>query len=174
LVELRFSARGLFWSPARLRRAKSRKSCKFTLARLWLRQQIIYKIYKISAAQRQGDLFPALERREILPQALAVLVGGEVLASVLVELVEELHADLYHLVHRAVLREVAVGKAVLAVFGVVAHDLVAQRHAAALAEALLVGEWVVHSFLSVNLFILLPACGGRNLVNLVNLFRLRR
>ena len=90
---------------------------------------------------------PALERREVLPQALAVLVGGEVLAGVLVELVEELHADLYHLVHRAVLREAAVGEAVLAVIGILAHDLVAERHAAALAEVLLVGEWVIHSFL---------------------------
>ena len=117
---------------------------------------------------------PALERREVLPQALAVLVGGEVLAGVLVELVEELHADLYHLVHRAVLREVAVGEAVLAVIGILAHDLVAQRHAATLAEVLYFREGIVHSFLSVNLFILLPACGGRNLVNLVNSFRLRR
>ena len=91
-----------------------------------------------------GLLLPARERREVLPQSLAVLVGGKVQAGVLVELVEELHADLYHLVHGAVLREVAVGVAVLAVVGVVAHDLVAERHSAALAEMRIVGKGVIH------------------------------
>ena len=101
---------------------------------------------------------PSLERGEVLPQALAVLVGGEVLAGVLVELVEVLHADLYHLVHCAVLREVAVCEAVLAVIGILAHDLVAERHSAALAEMLDFRERIVHIccfFLLVFLFILL-------------------
>ena len=66
------------------------------------------------------------------------------LAGVLVELVEELHADLNHLVHGAVLCELAVGVAVLAVVGVVAHDLVAERHSAALAEMRMGGKGVIH------------------------------
>lgn len=103
-----------------------------------------YAMMQAARAMMLSAFLPALERREVLPQSLAVLVGGEVLAGVLVELVEELHADLYHLVHRAVLREVAVGEAVLAVVGIVAHDLVAQRHAATLAEVLDFREGIVH------------------------------
>ena len=37
-------------------------------------------------------LLPALERGEVLAELLAVLVGGEIQAGVLVELVEELHS----------------------------------------------------------------------------------
>ena len=67
------------------------------------------------------------------------IVGGEVLAGVLVELVDELDAEVDHLLHGALLGEVAVGKAVLAVVGIVAQHLVGQRHAAALAVTLLGG-----------------------------------
>lgn len=104
-----------------------------------------YAMMQAARAMMLSAFLPTFELREVLAELLAVLVGGEVLAGVLVELVEELHADLYHLVHRAVLREVSVGVAVLAVFGVVAHDLVAQRHAAALAEVLYFRKGIVHS-----------------------------
>jgi len=49
-----FSVNLSLFSPARLRLAKSRKSCKFippaAVIGILMRQQIIYKIYKISAA----------------------------------------------------------------------------------------------------------------------------
>ena len=94
---------------------------------------------------------PAFELGEVLAELLAILVGGEVHTRVLVELVDELDAEVYHLLHGAVLREVAVGVAVLAVVGVVARDLVAEGHAAALAETLIFGEGIFHR----NLFFLL-------------------
>ena len=73
---------------------------------------------------------PTFQLGEVLAELLAVLVGGEVLAGVLVELVDELDAEVYHLLHGTVLREVAVGEAVLAVVGIVAADLVGEGHAA--------------------------------------------
>lgn len=117
---------------------------------------------------------PAFELGEVLAELLAVFIGGEVHTRVLVELVDELDAEVYHLLHGAVLREVAIGEAILAVVGVVARDLVGEGHAAALAEMLIFGEGVIHRcclFLLI-FYVLLLACGERNLVNLVNL-RLR-
>ena len=97
---------------------------------------------------------PALERREVLPQALAVLVGGEIHTRVFVELVDVLRAEVDHLLHGALLGEVAVLVAVGAVlaaqaavgFGA-AVGVAGQRHAATLAEALLVREGIIHFFL---------------------------
>ena len=103
-----------------------------------------YAMMQAARAMMLSAFLPAFELWEVLAELLAVLVGGEVLAGVLVELVDELDAEVYHLLHGAVLREVAVGEAVLAVVGVVAHDLVGQRHAAALAEVLDFRERVVH------------------------------
>ena len=99
----------------------------------------------LGLAEVRGLLLPALERGKVSQELLAVLVGGEVLAGAFVELVDVLHAEVDHLFHGAVLREVAVGVAVLAILGVLALDLLAEGHSAALAEALLVGEWVFHS-----------------------------
>ena len=90
-------------------------------------------------------LLPALELGEVLQELAAVLVGGEVLAGAAVELVEVLDAEVDHLLHSTLLGEVAVGETILAVVGVVAHYLVGQRHAAALAEVLLVWEGIFHS-----------------------------
>ena len=68
-----------------------------------------FSLFNICVKLRQdtGDarwLFfaPALELREVLAELLAVLVGSEVLAGVLVELIHELDAEVYHLLHGAV------------------------------------------------------------------------
>ena len=61
---------------------------------------------------------PAFELGEVLAELLAVFIGGEVLAGILVKLVDKLDTEVYHLLHGAVLREVAIGEAVLAVVGI--------------------------------------------------------
>ena len=105
-----------------------------------------YAMMQAARAMMLSAFLPAFELGEVLAELLAVFIGGEVLAGILVKLVDELDAEVYHLLHGAVLREVAVGEAVLAVVGIVAHDLVAERHTAALAETLIVWEGIIHCF----------------------------
>ena len=100
-----------------------------------------------------GLLFPAFEQREVLQELLAVLVGGEVIARVLVELVDVLDAEVDHLLHGALLGEVAVFVAVCAVLAAEASvgfgatvGIAGQRHAAALAEMLIFGKGIIHCF----------------------------
>ena len=94
---------------------------------------------------------PALQTGIILAEHRLVFLLGEVLAGVLVELVDELGAELDHLLHGEVARERTVLEAVDAILlilravGIGAKDFLSERHSAALAK------FLFHSFLPFNL-----------------------
>ena len=77
-----------------------------------------YAMMQAARAMMLSAFLPTLELGEVLAELLAVLVGGEVHTRVLVELVDELDAEVYHLLHGAVLRELTLFIAILAVLGV--------------------------------------------------------
>ena len=51
---------------------------------------------------------PPFQKREILPHLILVLFPGDWLRNMLVHLIDKPRAVIYHLVHRAVLEELAV------------------------------------------------------------------
>ena len=87
-----------------------------------------------------NSLLPPFQHWEILPHHVLVFVAGHGLGHVLVHFVNELRAELDHLVHRAVLGELAILVAiyaivfVLASVGIGAEDFIGERHSAALTE----------------------------------------
>jgi hypothetical protein len=86
------------------------------------------------------SLFPTLKRREKLPHHVLVLVLRYGLGHILVDLVDELRAELYHLVHGAIISEgtilVAIHTVILvfASVGIGAENLLGERHSAALTK----------------------------------------